>query len=81
MVLSPDLATEASSPLAPYMFEKGGGSPPTLVRHLDHSLAELTQSYNPLAIITTLNLILTMTSRLCRDLQERDVKDDTTKVN
>lgn len=46
----------------------------SLLRYLDHSLAELTQSYNP-------QLILMMTSRLCRDLQEPNIKDDTPKVN
>lgn len=44
------------------------------MRYLDHSLAELTQSYNP-------QLILMMTSRLYRDLQEPNIKDDTPKVN
>lgn len=46
----------------------------SLLRYLDHSLAELTQSYNP-------QLILMMTSRLCRDLQEPNIKDDTPEVN
>lgn len=46
----------------------------SLLRYLDHSLAELMQSYNP-------QLILMMTSRLCRDLQEPNIKDDTPKVN